>query len=219
MMQEASSQAEDDYHARGYGAHEVGFGERPAVLVVDFQKANTDPRFPIGGAPLVERAVTNTVRLLAAARRHRVPVAACYTAYNGPEDTPYWKIAAMREIYRHGHPCTELDERILDPAYDVVVCKNGPSMLFQTSVLTFFIRQRVDTVIVTGCNTSGCIRATAVDSFQHGFRTIVPEDCVGDIEQGPHESNLRDIERRYVDVVDADRVIAYFETLPNRNEP
>ena len=67
------------------------------------------------------------------------------------------------------------------------------------------------------CAGCGCIRATAVDSFQHGFRTIVPEDCVGDIEEGPHRENLRDVGRRYVDVVTCEDVIAYLETLPRRN--
>ena len=110
-----------------------------------------------------------------------------------------------------------LDRRIYDPEYDVVVCKTGPSMMFQTPVVPYFIRQRVDTVILTGCNTSGCIRATAIDSFQHGYRTIVPEDCVGDIEEGPHRENLRDVGRRYVDIVTCADVIAYLDTLPRRN--
>jgi maleamate amidohydrolase len=207
----------DDYATRGYGAHQIGFGERPGVLVIDLQLSHTDPTYPLGGAPLVERAVQNTARLLAVARRARVPVAACYTAYKSVDDMPHWKITAVREQYLHGHPSVALDRRIYDPDYDVVVCKTGPSMMFQTPVVPFFIRQRVDTVILTGCNTSGCIRATAIDSFQHGYRTVVPEDCVGDIEEGPHRDNLRDVGRRYVDVVTSADVIAYLESLPRRN--
>jgi maleamate amidohydrolase len=216
-MTERTAPAGDDYAARSYGAHQVGFGERPGVVVVDLQRAFTDATFPLGGAPLIERAVRNTARLLAVARRCRIPVAVCYTAYKDIGDMPHWKITAVREQFIHGHPSTELEPRIHDPAYDVVVCKTGPSMLFQTPVVPFFIRQRVDTMIITGCNTSGCIRATAIDGFQHGYRTIVPEDCVGDIEEGPHRDNLRDVGRRYVDVVTADAVIKYFEELPRRN--
>ena len=82
---------------------------------------------------------------------------------------------------------------------------------------SYFIKQRVDTVIVTGCVTSGCTRATVNDSFSHRFRTIVPEDCVGDHDEGPHRDNLRDMSRRYADVTDADACIEYVEDRRRRN--
>lgn len=205
------------YRSRGYGAHPVGFGQQPGIVVIDFQRANVDPDFALGGAPLVERAVVNTQRLLSVARPLNVPVAVCYMAWKGPEkgpdDSPYTKIAIGREDFRHGHPCTEVDKRVYDPNYDLLVCKPGISIFFQTPVLSFFIRQRVDTVIITGCNTSGCVRGTIIDAFQHGYRTIVPEDCVGDIEEEPHRRNLDDVERRYADVVTSADVIAYLEKL------
>ncbi|MEQ9815086.1 MAG: isochorismatase family protein [Azospirillaceae bacterium] len=205
----------ESYRARGYDSTPVGFGEKLGIVVVDFQRANTDPAFALGGAPLVERAVVNTARLLAVARCHQVPIASCYMAWKGPEhgpdDTPYTKIRIGREDFRHGHPCTEIDARVLDPRYDLVVCKPGISILFQTPVLPFFIRQRVDTVVVTGCNTSGCVRGTVIDAFQHGYRTLIPEDCVGDIEEEPHRRNLADMERRYADVISAADVVAHLE--------
>jgi len=182
MMQQAT----DDYRASGYGALEVGFGERPAILAVDFQRSHLDPAHPFGGRPLALRALDNTRRLLAKARPLGIPVAVCYTSYHSDRDMPYWKISTVRNTYFHGHPATELDERIVDPSYDLVVCKTGPSIFYQTGVQPFLTKQRVDTVIITGVNTSGCIRATAIDSFQRGYRTIVPEDCVGDVEEGPH---------------------------------
>ena len=110
---------------------------------------------------------------------------------------PYWKITAVKQTFLHDHPSVQLDPRIYDADYDVSVTKKGPSIFFQTGVADYFSKERVDTVIVTGCNTSGCIRASAIDSFSHRYRTIVPEDCVGDIEEGPHRENLRDIGRRY----------------------
>ena len=70
---------------------------------------------------------------------------------------------------------------------------------------------------MTGCVTSGCIRASVIDSFSHGFRTIVPEDCVGDHDEGPHRDNLRDVGRRYADISDADTVIAYIEDWRKKN--
>ena len=72
-------------------------------------------------------------------------------------------------------------------------------------------------MIVTGCCTSGCVRASIIDSFQYGFRTIVPEECVGDLEEGPHHDNLRDVDRRYADVVTLDETIAYLEEVRKRN--
>ena len=95
----------------------------------------------------------------------------------------------------------------------MTIVKNGPSIFFQTPVITYLVRERIDTVIVTGCVTSGCVRASVVDSFQHGFRTLVPEDCVGDHDEGPHWANLRDVERRYADITDAERMIERIESL------
>jgi maleamate amidohydrolase len=209
--------AEPDYSARSYGGEPIGFGERPGIVVIDFQKAFTESKYPLGGAPLVMRAVANTARLLAVARAQNIPVASCYTAYKSPRDMPHWKVGMVREQFLHGHPCTELDPAIHDPDYDVVVCKIGPSIFFQTPVVPYFVKERVDTVIITGCITSGCIRASTIDAFQNGFRTMVPEDCVGDHEEGPHRDNLRDVGRRYADIVTADEVLAYFEELRKRN--
>lgn len=207
----------DDYQRRSYGDVAVGFGEKPGIVVVDFMLAFTDPQYPLGGAPLVLRAFENTRRLLEAARPLGVPVATCNTAYMNEREMPYWKISAVRETFHHVHPGAPIDPRVYDPSYDLAVCKKGPSIFFNTGVADYFAKERVDTVIVTGCNTSGCIRATAIDSFSHRYRTIVPEDCVGDIEEGPHRDNLRDIGRRYVDVTDLAAVLRYLEEWRGRN--
>ena len=201
----------DDYQRRSYGEISVGTGEKPGIVVVDFQLGFTDPQYPLGGAPLVMRALENTAKLLKVARRVGAPVAVCNTAYMSEREMPYWKITAVRETFRHDHPSVALDPRIYDPTYDLAVTKKGPSIFFSTGVNDYFTKERVDTVIVTGCNTSGCIRATAIDSFSYRYRTIVPEDCVGDIEEGPHQDNLRDIGRRYVDVSDLATVIAQLD--------
>ena len=97
-----------------------------------------------------------------------------------------------------------------DPAYDFHFTKSAPSMFFGTPLITFLTKARVDTVIVTGVATSGCVRATIVDSFSHGYRTMVPEECCGDMEEGPHHDNLRDVGRRYADVLTLKDVLAYF---------
>ncbi len=179
---------------------DIGYGHgRPPCSVVDWQTAFTDPRFPLGGLERLHRARDNTAALLQVARSKGVPVAACYTAYCSQKDMPLWKVKTVREDFIYGHPCTEMDPKIHHPA-DFTYCKNAPSMFFQTPLITFLVRQNVDTVIVTGCTTSGCVRATIVDAFSFGFRVQVPEDCCGDVEEAPHRDSLRDCGRRYCDV-------------------
>jgi maleamate amidohydrolase len=192
----------DEYTEVGYDDQTINFGQQAAVLVVDLQLAFTDPRYPLGDLPMVDRATECTAELLVVARECGVPVAKCYTAYESEKDMPLWKIKAVREEFFHGHPCTALDPRIHDPAYDFTFCKNAPSAFFQTPLTTFLNKQRVDTLIVTGCTTSGCVRASVTDAFSHGLRVFVPVDCIGDVDEGPHQANLRDIGRRYCELTD-----------------
>jgi len=192
----------------GYGARGVGFGERPAILVVDFQRAFTDPAFPLGRAEHVADAVAATVRLLEAARPLGIPVAKCFTAYESARDVPYWKVDVLHSDFFIGHPGTEIDPRVHDPDHDFTFMKSAPSIFFETPLKTFLIKERVDTTIITGCTTSGCIRASIIDAFSNGYRVIVPEECVGDMAAGPHEDNLRDVGRRYADVVSLDETLA-----------
>ncbi len=208
----------DTYQAAGYDSGKIGFGQRPAVLVVDFQKGFTDPRYPLGGFSRVDEAVENTAKLLEVARRCRIPVASCYIGCDSEKDMPYWKIAAVREQFYWGHPGMELDPRVYDPDYDFVMRKSAPSIFFQTPIVTFLTKHAVDTVIVTGCMTSGCVRASVIDSFSYGYRTIVPEDCSGDAEEEPHRANLRDVGRRYADISTRDEVSVYFEEVRKRND-
>ena len=208
----------DTYKEIGFEAHKIGFGERPGIAVVDFQRGFTDGQFPLGGRPLVQRAVANTATLLAKARAAGLPVASCYVAYSSARDAPYWKIPELVNKFHEGAPEAELDPRILDANYDVVMRKTGPSMFFNTPLAQYFVKERVDTVIVTGCNTSGCIRATVIDAFSYGFRVIVPEPCVGDVEQGPHDDNLRDVGRRYADVVGLEETLDYLDQVRMRNQ-
>lgn len=207
----------DDYGKRGYGGTQVGFGHRVGVAVVDFQRGFTDPQFPLGGAALTERAVVNTARLLHAARAARLPVVSCYTAYHSAADAPHWKVPPVLEGLLHGSPQVELDPRIHDAAYDVVLCKAAPSIFFHTAAAPTFVRHGVDTVIVTGCTTSGCVRASVIDAFSYGFRVIVPEDCVGDVSEGPHFANLQDVGRRYADVLDLQACLDHIAALPRLN--
>ena len=208
---------QDAYSA--YSSARMGFGEKPGVVVVDFQLAFTDPRFALGRSEHVARAVDNTQTLLVAARAAGAPVACCYTAYSSERDAPLWKVRSVVEEFRHGWEGAKLDPRIYDPSYDAIYCKTGPSIFFGTSVAQYFAKERVDTVIVTGCTTSGCVRASVIDAFSYGFRVIVPEPCCGDMDEGPHHDNLRDVDRRYADVVGLEETVAYLEAMRMRNHP
>ena len=97
---------------------------------------------------------------------------------------------------------------------DIAVIKQGSSAFFGTHLAALLIRLGVDTLIITGCTTSGCVRATAVDALQYSFRAIVPRECVADRAKGPHEANLFDINQKYGDVVPVQRVIDYLNNLP-----
>lgn len=203
----------DGFTKAGYGAHSIGFGERPAVIVVDFQHGFTNPAFQMGHSHHVQRAVGNTALLLKDARRRGIPVATCNVAWGSARDMGYWKVGPVYSGWFYGEPATRMDERIHDPAYDFHFTKSAPSMFFGTPLVTFLTKARVDTVIVTGVATSGCVRATIVDSFSHGYRTMVPEECCGDMEEGPHHDNLRDVGRRYADVITLKDVLEYFSRL------
>jgi maleamate amidohydrolase len=197
-------QMSDTYVDVGYSSSTVGFGRKAGVLVVDWQLAFTDPRFELGGLERLHRARDNTAALLKTARAAGLPVAACYTAYCSTKDMPLWKVAAVRREFFYGHDCTAMDPKIHDPS-DFTYCKNAPSMFFQTPLITWIVREGIDTVFVTGCTTSGCVRATIVDAFSYGLRVQVIADCCGDAEQGPHDDTLRDVGRRYADVIDRAR--------------
>jgi maleamate amidohydrolase len=204
----------ETFKAKGYDADtRMGFGRRPGVVVVDFQKAFTDPRFPLSGSDHVERAVQNTAILLKAARAAGAPVAQSYTAHSSARDAPHWKVKAVTELFRHGWEGCELDPRTYDPAYDVVYAKAAPSIFFGTSAAQFFVKEQVDTVFVTGCTTSGCVRASVIDAFSFGFRVMVPEPCSGDQEEEAHHANLLDIGRRYADVLSLEESLRFFESL------
>ncbi len=199
--------ADAGFSDAGYGNRQVGFGERPAVLVVDFQRAFTDPAYPMGRSAHVDRAVANTAVLLHAARRRGVPVASCNVGWASESAMGRWKVGSVYRDMFVGDRGLELDPRIADPA-DFTFMKGAPSMFFGTPLVTFLTRAGVDTVVVCGATTSGCVRATIVDAFSHGYRVVVPEDCCGDQEEGAHHANLADVGRRYADVVTLDQAVA-----------
>lgn len=209
--------AEDSFARAGYGGRSVGFGSRAALLVVDFQLAFTDTRYQMGRSDHVTRAVDRTATLLDQAAALGLPVAACNVGWSDLRGMPYWKASACYEGMAPGDEGLILDPRIDRPG-QYQFTKVAPSMFFATPLMTFLVKERVDTVIVTGCTTSGCVRATIVDAFSHGFRTIVPEPCCGDQDEQAHTANLTDVGRRYADVLSLETTIEGLRRLPHHGE-
>jgi maleamate amidohydrolase len=199
---------------RGVFDGKLGFGRSPALLVIDFIAAYTTPDSPLF-APDAGDAARQTAVLYAAAKQASVPVIFTRVVFNGSgTDGGLFvrKIPILRELVEGAPLAAFLPE--LQPADDdVVVTKQYASAFFGTSLASTLVAAGRDTVILTGVSTSGCIRATAVDALQHGFRAIVPRECVADRHAGPHEANLFDIDAKYGDVLSLEAVISALKQM------
>ncbi|MRG84845.1 isochorismatase family protein [Salinibacillus xinjiangensis] len=198
------------YQSVGYRSGNIGFGKKAAILVVDFQKAFTSKESQLGGSKLITDAVIKTKSLIQKVRKQNLPIIHTVVAYReDKQDMGLWpqKVKALSEV-KLGSVWAEVDDELEVQEDEVILTKKMPSAFFNTDLTNILISQGVDTVIVTGCTTSGCIRATTIDAFSYGFRTIVVKDCVGDQDIKPHEANLFDIENRYCDVLSSEDVIA-----------
>jgi maleamate amidohydrolase len=198
------------YRDRGIGSR-VGFGTSPAVLVIDMSRAFTDPATRVGSEQ--GETVKAIGRVLAAAReRGDVPMFFTTMAFEpGGLDAGMWgrKIPALLDLRTDDPAAMEVDPRIAPGKGEIVLNKKFASAFFGTPLASLLGTRGVDTVILTGCSTSGCIRATAVDAVSYGYRVVVPEECVADRVPEPHRANLFDIQSKYGDVVGVDDVLAY----------
>ncbi len=193
----------------------VGFGARPCLLMVDFMAAYTTPGSPFFADAVVE-AVSASVDLLAAARAAGVPVIHTRVEFHpsGRDGGLFVRKIPSLRVLSVGEPLGAFDDRVAPLGDELVLVKNYASAFFGTSLQSTLTADGIDTVILAGCSTSGCIRATAVDGIQHGFRVIVPRECVGDRHRAPHDANLFDINAKYGDVVPLAEVIARLRALP-----
>lgn len=213
--QSASSNEVDDNsldsNYQGVWDGRIGFGKSPALLVVDFMQGYTTPGSPLFAQGVVD-AVTNMPPLLNTARRTGTPVVHTNILYHAPDqiDGGIWvkKAPVMRAMVA-GNPYAEFCPEVTPHEDELVMTKQYASAFFGTSLASTLVAMGIDTLIITGCSTSGCIRATAVDGLQHGFRVIVVRDCVGDRHPAPHEANLFDIDSKYGDVIGLDETLGY----------
>jgi maleamate amidohydrolase len=195
----------------------VTLGERPVVLVVDFSRGFTDPECTMGSDLTQEVEATN--RLLATAREREIPIIFTTIGFEpNLKDGSLWleKAPGLGDLVVGGK-WVEIDPRLERRDEETVILKKGASAFFGTNLPSILVSQGVDTVIMCGATTSGCIRATAIDLLQYGYPTLVPRECVGDRAQGPHEANLVDIQAKYADVVPVEEVLAYVESVSRKS--
>ncbi len=195
------------YRRQNFG-NTIGMGQRPALLIVDFLNSFNDPDVFGGGniGPAVER----TVALLAAARDASWPVAfSRYVfAQDGSDRNVFCAKVPGLLALTEDHPYSQVVPELARRPGELIVRKRLPSAFFGTDLTAWLVERRVDTVVMAGCTTSGCIRSSVVDAMSFGFRPIVVRDCVGDRALAPHEANLFDIEQKYADVLDRDELLA-----------
>ena len=199
-----SDEAAKEVYARaGLGAS-VTLGSRPCVLVIDFSCGFTDPACALGS------------ELTPQVGARGLPAVFTTIGFDASlKDGGLWlqKVPTLGDLQMGGR-WVEIDERLGRREDETVIVKKGASGFFGTNLASVLVTQGVDTVILCGATTSGCVRATAIDLRQWGWPTLVPRECVGDRAQAPHDANLFDIQAKYADVVSVDDAIAYVESVP-----
>jgi len=193
-----------------------GFGRKPALVNVDLQNAYTRPREFVTAYETDPRQIEYVNALARLCRRHGLPVIWTHVAYrDSGEDCGVWGTRSdtpdSLQNVKAGSRRAALDDRCEIDPYDIVINKRMASAFFETNLGSLFTFHRIDTVIVTGGSTSGCVRATVVDSLSRSFRTIVPEECVADKHESPHFANLYDMSLKYADVLPIAEVLTWLE--------
>ena len=216
------------YAGAGLGKS-YGLGQRPALVIVDVQYGFTGDgpgetieesirKYPTSCGPASWEAIPHIRRVLDAARRANMPV--CYTYLEGTKGMSNDRVAIKGNLFDQpvlleGAKGTKIVAELEPSAGEWVISKKKPSAFFGTPLCSYLISANVDSVIVTGCTTSGCVRATVVDAFSYNFKVVVPEECVFDRGIVPHAVNLFDMQQKYADVLPADEVIQLISKIQN----
>lgn len=201
---------EQDYANAKFGQR-LGFGRWPALIIVDFVMAYLEPESPLYAG--VEDTLESCKRVLAAARQAEIPVVFTNVSYHsdGTDGGIFFRKVGALKVFVHGSPLGNFPKGLQPKAGEVVVTKQYASAFFGTSLCATLTSQGIDTLIVTGLTTSGCVRATALDAMQYGFVPIVVSDACGDRDERPQQSNLFDLQAKYADVLAESEVIAWLK--------
>jgi maleamate amidohydrolase len=200
-------------HIEGFGGR-GGFGRRPALIVIDMTLGFTDPESPL--ACDLEDPISEIQKLLESARRAEIPIIFTTIAYRESDKLTAAafidKVPALLAL-EAGTRWAEIDPRIAPKETEPILNKLFASGFFGTPLGALLTAAGVDTLIITGASTSGCVRATAVDALQYGFRPVVPREAVGDRNPDAHEANLYDVDAKYGDVVPVRDALDYLEEV------
>ena len=202
---------EDIYRKQTFGGA-TGFGASPALVVVDFVNGFVDPEI-LGGGNIAE-AVENTKPLLAFFRQAGLPVYFTRIVYaDDGSDAGIWceKVPRLRDLTERARSSQVVDA-LAPREGELVIRKTQASAFFGTHFASVLVARRIDTLVIAGCTTSGCIRASVLDTISNNFRPVIASDCVGDRALGPHEANLFDIRNKYADLHTAAEIIASLST-------
>jgi maleamate amidohydrolase len=191
-----------------------GFGDSPAIVAIDLQYGETDPQYPMGSD--LSAVIENTNELVDVAHEKNVPVVWTRVVYTHDDaiDAGMWieKMPALGD-WIEGRREVEMDDRLHIGEDDHILDKRHASCFHETELNSVLNAQDVDTVVVTGCSTSACVRETAADASAYGYHSIVPETCVGDRSDRQHEAHLFDIDAKFADVEPTERVEEYLRSL------
>lgn len=209
---------EEFFRQRGFGIR-IGFGERPALIIIDMLKGFTDSTMPLGAN--LDMQIEAQKPLLKIAHERDIPVIFSTVMYEEAEakDAGLWGIKMKGSLtLTAGSEAVKIDPRVGMQPKDILLVKKYASCFFGTDLVPRLNSRRVDTLIITGCTTSGCVRATAVDAVQNGFRPMVVREAVGDRSVAAHEQSLFDLNAKYADVVSLDETLQYLKTI-GHNRP
>lgn len=201
---------DENYARAGYHARQQ-WGRRPALLLVDFARAYFEPSSPLFGGEGCAVARDNAARLLSAARQNNVPVIFTEVRYmpGGSDGGAFFRKAPPLKVFERGNPLGDIVEGLERRESEVLITKQYPSAFFGTSLASTLTAMQIDTVLLCGLTTSGCVRASCVDSMSHGFVTLVVSDAVGDRAEGPHRANLFDMSAKYADLLSTKEAAEY----------
>jgi maleamate amidohydrolase len=200
--------SDDEIYRKQQFGQKTGFGRSTALLVVDFVNGFTDPEI-LGGGNIAE-AVAATVPLLEFFRARKFPVIFTRIVYaDDGSDAGIWceKVPRLRDLTENAHQSQVVTELAPRPG-ELVIRKTQASAFFGTHLGTVLILRGIDTLVVAGCTTSGCVRASVIDAMSMNFRLVVASDCVGDRAPGPHAANLFDMGQKYADLLTAKEIMS-----------
>lgn len=196
----------DIYRQQNFG-NRIGFGRKSALLVVDFTVGFNDAKLFGGGN--IDPAIKRTAGLLQFFRERKLPVAFTRVVYadDGSDAGVFGLKVPSLKVLTERSPAGQIVPELEPRKGEYIVRKAHASAFFGTPLAPWLVHQGADTVVVAGCTTSGCVRASVIDASAHNFRPVVARDCVGDRALAPHEANLFDMAQKYADVLDRDEII------------